>query len=869
MSKLSDVKKKIYVPDKDGFLDNLLIACKDNTLPALRQKLQDAGTDFASNDFMQLANGTQPAWNTRGADGKKPIHYIDYIARILVENNDPIKLEDWKFNIVAENEPHTLISYAAKLKLLDKVFAPDIWVNRIADMEALWQCVPDEHKSQINFAELKQTAELSNAPALEITASLRKESLFTPNDKGLSPLDTIRNWQKIWQIAAALAANNEALTKADLLRQNGRGRTYLEIGFESGQQHTIVALLARRNETITPQDVKDARLERFVIENSKKFYEAVKDGETHMAETMIKAWIIDLEYRPTPIAETALCLAKVNDTLFNIILQAGANPDVTYHNTSLLGSAAYQGRENIVIQLIAALEKKFDKEPNKLHAVLTRRDADDYNPIRNAKRYGNNILHTIEQAINRAQFRMSDKTDLNITKILPGDNNLMHLAAVNGDLSFVQKVIEKYKDQPQVLCDALVQQNSTGKTPEQTARDAGNKVIEGLLQETLEQLNINRGDVKSFYQAAEAGNDTLVTRFIAAKTVPVDAPYFDQNATALMIASQQNHDKVVDILLANGADADARSLGPRSVLSNACYRSTASIVTKIITALQKKYHDKPVALFKALTFKHQDRESPYYIATKENKVIAPLIEQAVLSMFPQVPQWDNKTLIEADAYRVFGEHGKLAELFAPQRWKGKLNELEDAWRTVPVVHKKQVNYDAVAAEAYQLSYPIDAITNKSEPLLTMLASKTTWNHIDNIVIQLAKHGEKLTKADLLHKAGGGKTLLYKAIEFGQTDKIFTILTASGERLGRAELSEKPDNGPSILELLTQQKKLSALFTVGNWVGNVREMHDCWARVATPDKTQLDGKENHPSYHRIVSEVNAQSNKNLQRYAYER
>ncbi|MDE3016386.1 MAG: hypothetical protein KGI29_05635 [Pseudomonadota bacterium] len=881
---LSSIKRELYSPDGNGFLIGLMSYCSRGKLPNLRKKLQAAGTDFAREDFIDYkAYGKFPALicSDGNSDNARPITHIDYIMSALNEIGDPIRLQDWLLRFEEKAGTYTVIGYAGYCKCLDKVFKPDLWVNRIAEMEALWQMVPSVYKSKIDFEKLKADAQALSGPEFKITSSLKKEQLFTANDNGLAPFDDSRTWKKFDQIVEILdGKRGQKLTKDDFLRKNGKGRTYLEIGINAGQQDKIFDLLERHGDKLTAQDIKDHNLGHLFTMGNQAFWDAAVNNDLAKVKAALRLGLIDLEYKRTTDEGTALwaCAHKGDADMVEALAAAGANADVKIGKYNPIHIAAYKGGTEVVGKVVAALEKQYADNPAALFDALTRKDGDNETPIQET---GHNSFRDavpiIEAAISRAQLKMVTQGNPDVTKVFSDGNTFLNVAARAGDLPLIQRTVKKlqqiYKYQPQQLYGALTQKGTDDRTPEDAARNAGKTEAADVIKEATTQVMVARGSIWDVYCAAERGDAALIKRFAAAKTADFNAGYGDKKWPPVMIAAYKGQEAAYDALIEGGANPDARSSERynASALTMAGYAGATAIAQKIIPKLKEKYGDDATGLFKALTFKDCDGYSPYMAAKgKGQNSTAAVIDQAVMEMLPQVLEWDAKTLKDTEAYRVLGERGKLPELFKAERWKGKLAELQETWKALPSDYASQVKYDDAFAAAYLLTYPIAEISSKAQLLpregktQSALEFKPTWDHIDQVVDQLDHSGERLTKEDLLKKASDGKTLLHKGIEFGQTDKIFDILAISEDRLGKAELLDRNGGSDkSNLDLLAEQGKLALVFTPDNWGNNVREMQECWSRVHNSHKQQLDGKEGRPSYKRILQESNALSVKLLQ------
>lgn len=533
-------KRELLGHSPRGFLLDLLSAARTDTMPALREKLRKNGYDFGKEEFFYQAAFLFPNIICHsGSETIPPLARIDYILEVLDEVGQRPTLSDWKTRFGIDGDRHNIVTYAAKIGVLDKLFKPSLWANHIDEMEKVWDLVPSRSRNQVNFIALRSEAEALSLPEFEVTGSLSKAALFVPNENGGVPFDDIRTWRKFDAIVAALEVNGDALSKVDLLQKGSKGRPYLQIAVAAGVFNKVAEYLAGRGEKLTLEEVKQQGIE--------SQYTTPKE----------KLSLIDRD-----------------------------NPDV-------------------LVQL-------------------------------------------------------------------PGTDSLLQLAVLDNDLELTKRIVanlkEIHKGKPQELLTALISVGSNDYSPASTARRANNKELEQYLLQEISDVTVSMGKPSDFVQAASDGNLALVQKYIEQKTVDLEATHFDNKWTALISAINNNHEPVVDALLAAGANPDARSRPEQNIspLFLSTQENNQKIAAKIIAALKDKYKDDPVSLFKALTFQNSGTRRSAYEAAKNNSYngIARLIDAEVAALIPTIANWDETTLNDTDAHRVFKEHGRTRDLAA-------------------------------------------------------------------------------------------------------------------------------------------------------------------------------------------------------------
>lgn len=671
---LSPLKREIYRPDYDNFYQAIFDAAGHRsgvTLAGLRSELQKRGEDIDKEDFFgPAAHNEYPMLLCSSESFLYAITLVKDVLDILSEREQSVSTDD--FTREYGRNHVSIINTAGERSVLKELFSSNYWVGKIDEMDALWDKVPSHYKGQIDYAQLKAQAEALSGPEFKISSSLRKEQLFATNDKGFTPLDDSITWRKFDAMVSALDTNGEQLTKADLLRKNRNGKTFLEIAVSAGLQDKIFDLLERRNGKLTAEDVKEHNLGSLFAANNKDFYQAAIAGNASKVKAALKLGLVDVEYKRSTDEGTALWQAaqRGHVEVVDALIEAGADTTYEKGRLTVLNIAAYKGNKQTVEKIVVALEKRFADNPEALLEALTKPDSDRDSPASNARRNSNDIAPVIEAAVSRTQLKTINQDDPDVTKTFSDGSTFLNIAAKAGEMALVQKALAKlrdvYKDQPQKLYEALTKTGSDRRSPEDSVRSAGKTEIADSLKEHVAEARVRIGKPADFVDAADSGNLTLVKKYIELKTVDLDATHYDNKWTALMSAVKNNHESVVGALLAAGANPDARSQPIQNV--SALYlcapNNRETIAPKIIAALKEKYKDNPVNLFKALTHKCTQTGRSIYEAAKSERHngIAALIDAEVTALVPVVARWDEKTLQETDARRALKEHRKIRAL---------------------------------------------------------------------------------------------------------------------------------------------------------------------------------------------------------------
>ncbi len=94
--------------------------------------------------------------------------------------------------------------------------------------------------------------------------------------------------------------------------------------------------------------------------------------------------------------------------------------------------------------------------------------------------------------------------------------------------------------------------------------------------------------------------------------------------------------------------------------------------------------------------------------------------------------------------------------------------------------------------------------------------------------------------------------LRRAIEAGLLPQALGAFAATGGKLSLELLSKRePGAYNSNLEEMAIRGQMAALLNPDYWVGNVRDMRECWRRVPEKYRGQMDGKDDRPDFNVMV------------------
>ena len=184
------------------------------------------------------------------------------IARTLAANGEQLEVADF---IRQVGQVGNILTRAAERRALDKVFAPELWANRLGDMLTLWGHVREGWKSQslpdADFDVAYAKAEsLTYAPLVNFTNLHGKQDLIRALNEGdaqpVLPLALKAFWDDHASAAVpALKLKGEPLQLVDLRRVSGQmGHSCLVSAAKFGHFRTVVDIVRVSGEEMKLED---------------------------------------------------------------------------------------------------------------------------------------------------------------------------------------------------------------------------------------------------------------------------------------------------------------------------------------------------------------------------------------------------------------------------------------------------------------------------------------------------------------------------------------------------------------------------------------------------------------------------------------
>lgn len=213
----------------------------------------------------------------------------------------------------------------------------------------------------------------------------------------------------------------------------------------------------------------------------------------------------------------------------------------------------------------------------------------------------------------------------------------------------------------------------------------------------------------------------------------------------------------------------------------------------------------------------------------------------------------------ANILRRAAEKNMVKEIFNPDHWVGRLQDMTTLWSYVLPAWQTasmppQAFDDAYATaedKTYAAKANFTAFTSK-QALLTPLNGdsgakpvlpiglKSFWGNYDTIEKALSSREEKITLQDLRSVSGEmGNSCLLLAAKCGKFEEVLRIAQKSGEAIMLDDFLSRDRHGASLLDILSENRSLGTVFMPEIWVGRVGEMKALWNHVRVSNRSQVD------------------------------
>lgn len=389
MSRMSDAKKRILKVGPNNRMEALIEAGKKRDLSPVLQQLEKAGNQRIEKSDLWTQQGPlgQLFFKIKKC-GSSGIMVVDQIMAHLQDHGEHIQTQDW---LQTKSGKSNLLDWAVQKGVVGKIFQPQLWDNRLDDMEDLWHHVSENGRKQVpDYEALRRRVRFSTV-RFDIRPGLKKSDLFKPNDEGYVPLEDTRIWRRWNEIIPALAGGQnqgllvnafsefdleKTITKADLMAQSPSGKTFIEIAIEAGVLSKIAKHLEERGEPLTRQDYEELGLEDVIKDIDQKLYNAAEKGEINTVSTLAFTGVANLDANHGSSGYTPSIAAgqKGHSKVVVTLLEAGSDPDARSEKTkslSLLWVCSKNTDEKAVDATVEALKEKYESDPVALLGALT------------------------------------------------------------------------------------------------------------------------------------------------------------------------------------------------------------------------------------------------------------------------------------------------------------------------------------------------------------------------------------------------------------------------------------------------------------------------------------------------------------------
>jgi len=404
----------------------------------------------------------------------------------------------------------------------------------------------------------------------------------------------------------------------------------------------IIALFDQSAQ-VAKQKAIETRLTRGSADD---FFNAVEDGRVEEVRAFIEGKKVDINATKGKNKWNALLLAanKGHGEIVTMLLDAGINPDsrsIPQQNVSALWLAATNKCDAVAIKLALALKQHYTSSPQKLLASLSHFDADGHFPLALVyKNGGSELKNTLAHIITEAAEPFATAHSEIDTKLTNGLTRLQFAAAIgHAELARleVERLNQLHEEAPDELFKALTAKDSFGRTAMDMAQAVGAAEVIAMLrpviQETQAQITRDAAQLKedrALLEAVSSGSAKDVKKLLDRGICDVNARNRKNRATGLYTAAYYAKLDKMQLLIAAGANPDARTDKNYSPLNAALLSHDEQAAALIVPALETYYADNGPALLAALSTSDQHGKTPLERARKEEYArCANLIEDAI------------------------------------------------------------------------------------------------------------------------------------------------------------------------------------------------------------------------------------------------
>lgn len=183
----------------------------------------------------------------------------------------------------------------------------------------------------------------------------------------------------------------------------------------------------------------------------------------------------------------------------------------------------------------------------------------------------------------------------------------------------------------------------------------------------------------------------------------------------------------------------------------------------------------------------------------------------------------------------------LPKLFAPEIWKGRLQEADKLFYAATSVERNKLNYPevrrAIAAQTGEMT-PEDRLQGYGLNHNTVRTNIRQGN-LAHLTEMLAQHGDHIRKEYVFLLDTAGDNIFEYEDTFKNMDSWLTILENNGERLGRDDFMFKVGNQRTPLDHAVRHGQLPAVFRTRIWKGHADEMMELFNTLPEVERRKVE------------------------------
>lgn len=188
------------------------------------------------------------------------------------------------------------------------------------------------------------------------------------------------------------------------------------------------------------------------------------------------------------------------------------------------------------------------------------------------------------------------------------------------------------------------------------------------------------------------------------------------------------------------------------------------------------------------------------------------------------------------------QHGKLEQLFTPEIWRGRIEDMDNLYYGVKRADREKIDYPAMRSATAALTGIVlaeDKLKKTGMAPSSVRTRLTNGTNITDLRADLARNGDRIRKEYVLMLSSEGDNIFDNSSAFNNMHLWLEDLEKANERLTKADFLRTYGNQKSILQNAMRHDALPKIFTPAIWKGRPKEMLELFEQLPPADRTRVD------------------------------